>query len=362
MIALATLLSCLMPSEEYERILERAQDADRDGFRSTNYGGEDCDDSAPEINPTALEVPADGIDQDCDGGDTCYADVDQDGFRAAATEAIVASEDLDCDDAGEAGSDQAAADCDDFNEAISPGVPEVFYDGIDQNCDGASDYDADMDGYDAEDFGGTDCLDTDPSVHPDAFDTRQDGIDNDCDGMDAPLILADLSGGELLIVEVFRGNSLALADQWFEIVNVSGHPIDLLGLRVNNAASALSAGAGYIQEEGFILGAEDQAVLGINANRETNGGVAVDLGYGSSSLKLSSDDFIRLESDDGLIHEVNWTEGQLRLGLSNERSATLDRRFTTEAGSLYFGNWCSSQTEALEGWRGTPGDANDDCN
>ena len=69
-----------MPSEEYERILERAQDADRDGFRSTNYGGEDCDDSAPEINPTALEVPADGIDQDCDGYEICYTDNDADGY------------------------------------------------------------------------------------------------------------------------------------------------------------------------------------------------------------------------------------------------------------------------------------------
>ena len=52
-------------------------------------------------------------------------------------------------------------DCDD--PEINPDVPEVWYDGVDQDCDGGSDFDQDGDGFDAETEtpGGTDCDDTD---------------------------------------------------------------------------------------------------------------------------------------------------------------------------------------------------------
>ncbi len=42
------------------------QDADYDGF-SPDLG--DCDDCNPEVNPVALDVPGNGIDEDCDGSD-----------------------------------------------------------------------------------------------------------------------------------------------------------------------------------------------------------------------------------------------------------------------------------------------------
>jgi hypothetical protein len=46
-------------------------DADGDGW--TVEGG-DCDDADPSVHPGAYDVPADGIDQDCDGFDACVAD------------------------------------------------------------------------------------------------------------------------------------------------------------------------------------------------------------------------------------------------------------------------------------------------
>ena len=87
----------------------------------------------------------DGIDNDCDGTETCYADADGDG-HAAADGSTVHSEDADCDDEGEAGADAEQDDCDDTTALARPGGTELPGDGIDQDCDGADLCFADLDG------------------------------------------------------------------------------------------------------------------------------------------------------------------------------------------------------------------------
>ncbi|MEZ4321111.1 MAG: MopE-related protein [Myxococcota bacterium] len=54
----------------------------------------------------------------------------------------------------------ALYDCDDSDSSIHPLGEEIWYDGIDQNCDGANDFDQDGDGWE---LGGNDCDDEDPS-------------------------------------------------------------------------------------------------------------------------------------------------------------------------------------------------------
>jgi hypothetical protein len=44
-------------------------------------------------------------------------------------------------DADADGFSVAAGDCDDTDASVNPGAAEVWYDGVDQNCDGANDND-----------------------------------------------------------------------------------------------------------------------------------------------------------------------------------------------------------------------------
>jgi len=49
-------------------VLRKLSDRDRDGY-SALFGGPDCDDDNPEIHPGALDIPGNGIDENCVGGD-----------------------------------------------------------------------------------------------------------------------------------------------------------------------------------------------------------------------------------------------------------------------------------------------------
>ena len=69
--------------------------------------------------------------------------------------------DYDQDGDGEPASWYGGDDCNDLDPTILSTATEVYYDGVDQNCDGLSDYDADGDGQDAIAYGGADCDDTD---------------------------------------------------------------------------------------------------------------------------------------------------------------------------------------------------------
>ena len=134
-------------------------DGDGDGSIGNAFGaGADCDDSDATIYPGATEVLGDGIDQDCDGED--LVDADGDGWS------------------GGTGGD----DCDDSDPRVHPNAPDRLGDTVDSDCDPATgDADADKDGFDGIAFGGDDCDDNDAAVYPGATEIYYDGVDQNCD-------------------------------------------------------------------------------------------------------------------------------------------------------------------------------------
>ncbi|MDP2308927.1 MAG: MopE-related protein [Pseudomonadota bacterium] len=157
---------------------------------------DDCDDADAAVSPAAAEIVGDGIDQDCDGTESCFVDADADGYTAEGG-AIVESADIACDGTGEAPADALSGDCDDASAAYNPGAAEDdCADPADYNCDGSSGYaDADLDGFAACE----ECDDAVSGINPAADEVCND-LDDDCDGtvdvgaIDAGTWYADADG------------------------------------------------------------------------------------------------------------------------------------------------------------------------
>jgi len=168
-------------------------DADGDGYGDDSpatgvTAGTDCDDTDASFSPGATEGVGDEVDQDCDGGETCYADADDDGFIDGTT--TVASADVDCTDPGEGQASDAMGECDDSDATTFPGAAA-----FDSSTACMTDGDGDGYGDDSPATGvtaGTDCDDTDATRSPDATEVC-DGLDNDCDGAVDPSDAADAS-------------------------------------------------------------------------------------------------------------------------------------------------------------------------
>jgi hypothetical protein len=84
-----------------------SEDCDGDGYPASV----DCDDSRAALHPGAVDVPGDGVDQDCEGGDAPNRDRDSDGYLTPS-------------------------DCNDTNPKIHPDATEIPGNEIDEDCVG----------------------------------------------------------------------------------------------------------------------------------------------------------------------------------------------------------------------------------
>ena len=161
-------------------------DADGDGADAIACGGDDCDDTNPNVFPGAEEVcDPEGVDEDCDPTTFGTRDLDFDGFVSSAC----------CN------GDNCGADCADGLAAVAPGATETC-NLRDDDCDGAVDEgvevelsvdeDRDLHGSDSgatvmacPGTAGTsttdiDCDDGDRRAHGAQLEAC-DELDNDCD-------------------------------------------------------------------------------------------------------------------------------------------------------------------------------------
>ena len=78
----------------------------------------------------------------------------------------------------------SAVDCNDGAANIFPGAPEVFDNGVDENCDGRDNpnLDRDRDGFPQP----ADCDDGNAKIHPGALEIRGNRVDENCDRRAAP--------------------------------------------------------------------------------------------------------------------------------------------------------------------------------
>jgi hypothetical protein len=160
-VSFESMASNLVPGDTngtWDVFVHDRYDNDGDGYADQAYGYDDCNDSNKFINPGAVEVCKDGVDNDCDPATDDLVDC------ADSAEICDDGVDNDGDGAWDCGDDDCKKDpyCD------APPL-EICDDGVDNDGDGAWD------------CGDDDCK-KDPYCDAPPLEICDDGVDNDGDG------------------------------------------------------------------------------------------------------------------------------------------------------------------------------------
>ncbi|MFD2822850.1 lamin tail domain-containing protein [Lacinutrix iliipiscaria] len=185
-----------------------------------------------------------------------------------------------------------------------------------------------------------------------------DSADSSCDlsrTINSPVCIGTLvcpNVGDIIVTEIMK-NPNAVADglgEYFEVYNTTGSPIDMQGWDITDAD-----GESHTIAATLIVPASGYAVLGINSDFATNGGVNVDYQYSSYTLS-NGDDEVQLECSGTIIDAVAYTDADFpdTTGTSMELIDTAFDDVSNNDGM----NWQNSTTDIGLGDFGTPGAPN----
>ena len=327
-----------------------AEDGDGDGITA---GDGDCDDANPAVHPGRTE-DCNGIDDNCNGLiDESFPDTDLDEIADCVdTE--------ECDGLDNDGDGEVDEGFDEDGDGVADCASEEICDGVDNDGDGEVDegFDLDGDGYTScgDETQPPDCDDSAETIHPGAAEVAADVTDNDCDGL---IDEGFWAAGDLVISEIMA-NPNAVRDtdgEWFELTNVSGRTVLLNGLELvsdGEEPHIISA------ETAIVIPSGARAVLAINDDPNTNGGV--DAHYGYESLRLSNEsDRLVVNADGVKLDEVVWDDGETMPDPSGS-SINLDPLYISADSNDESVAWCAADASWGAGtdW-GSPGSANGPC-
>jgi hypothetical protein len=339
----------------------------------------DCDDTRDFVHVGAVESIDDGRDEDCDGGDLCFDDADDDGYLDASG-ATRESTDLDCTDAFEGRATDLTTDCDDRSHGDYPGAPEIVGNGDDEDCDGGETCYVDVDGDGARpdsvatvvsaDLSCTgageaesadpsgDCDDDDATIGPGATDDDSRlGVDDDCDGYidEESVVYGDVIFTELAIRVTGSGSA-----EWFELYNDSGHDLWLDGWEMSQGADkfCISPDLGVWAAESYLVfcasapnGVTCDYTYNTNTLADFAEGCAADDAPGNIDLSEPGDS-LTLDLDGTTIDGVAWDGDWM---LTNNVSLMLDTTHYDPDDDDDPASWCDGQDAYTSGRLGSPG-------
>ena len=168
-------------------------DNDNDGYDNCNIGDTgddgnpiDCDDNEPWANPGGTET-CDTVDNNCNGQTDEGCDGDNDGYCDNAM--LIYSNNSMCPSTVFTGDGMSGDDCDDNEANINPGIAEICYNSIDDNCD--------LD---------IDCVDAGCAAHPSCIVDCSDNGSNDAEFV-SQTVPVNMSPGQEYAVSITIKNT-----------------------------------------------------------------------------------------------------------------------------------------------------------
>lgn len=160
--------------------------------------------------------------------------------------------------------------------------------------------------------------------------------------------------GDIIITEIMQNPSIVNDGdgEYFEVYNTTGNSINLIGWTISDAGSD-----SHTITSDLIVAPMDYAILGINSNTGTNGGVTVDYQYADFNL-ANGDDEIIISCTSTVIDEVAY-DGGPNFPDPNGASMELSTAALNSTDNDSSSNWGAATSTFGSGDLGTPGVVND---